>query len=298
MTSAARPTGRFDPLLARCTFPDPGTAVDCAVSGGPDSVALVALALAHGCLPTIWHVDHGLRPTSRTEAQTVAVLAERLGVPMRAVTADVGQGPNLEARAREARYRVLPPGVLTGHTLDDQAETVLVNLMRGAGSTGLAGMRPGTRRPLLALRRADTAEVAAAVAAATGVALVHDPSNLDRTHLRNRVRHDLLPALDAAAGRDLAPVLARQADLLRDESDLLDDLAAHIDPTDAVALAAAPLPLARRAVRAWLTGEHPPDAATVERVLSVARGDSLGCDVGAGRQIRRTHQRLRLVDPH
>lgn len=281
-------------LLGRCTFPPSGTPIDCAVSGGADSISLAVLAVAHGCRATLWHVDHGLRSGSEHEAGVVADLAHRIGAAFRAVRVVVPAGPNLEARAREARYGALPPAVLTGHTLDDQAETVLINLMRGAGSTGLAGMRPGAGRPLLALRRSDTATLAAAVAAATGIVPVDDPSNLDRAHLRNRVRHDLLPVLSVAAGRDLAPVLARQADLLRDESDLLDRLAADIDPTDARALTAAPAALARRAVRAWLADGHPPDAATVERVLVVARGDALACDVGSGREVRRSRQRLVL----
>jgi tRNA(Ile)-lysidine synthase len=97
------------------------------------------------------------------------------------------------------------------------------------------------------------------------------------------------------AGRDLVPVLVRQADLMRDDSDLLDELAATIDPTDAKVLTAAPLPLARRAVRRWLTTQHPPDAATVERVLRVASGQASGCDLGAGRRVERSKQRLRLL---
>jgi tRNA(Ile)-lysidine synthase len=282
-------------LLVRCRFPEPGTAVDCAVSGGPDSVCLVALAVAHGCRPTAWHVDHGLRPDSAAEAEVVAAIARHLGADWRSVRVDVAPGANLEARARSARYGALPAGVLTGHTLDDQAETVLVNLMRGAAASGLAAMRPDGRRPLLALRRAETHAYAEAVAAAAGVTLVDDPSNRDVSHLRNRVRHELLPALSAAAARDLAPVLARQADLLRDESDLLDRLAAEIDPTDARALAVAPLALARRALRRWLSGEHPPDGAAVERVLAVARGDALAADVGGGREVRRSAQRLHLT---
>jgi tRNA(Ile)-lysidine synthase len=213
---------------------------------------------------------------------------------MRSVTVHVGHGPNLEARARRARYAALPPDVLTGHTADDQAETVLVNLLRGAGSSGLSGMRPGHRRPLLALRRTDTISVAEPIARAAGAILVDDPSNQDTRHLRNKVRHDLLPLLSDAAQRDLTPVLVRQADLLRDESDLLDQWAATLDPTDARALAAAPSPLARRAVRSWLTGTHPPDAATVERVLAVARGDATACDIGAGRSVRRSQQRLAI----
>ncbi len=203
----------------------------------------------------------------------------------------VGEGPNLEARAREARYAALPTDALTGHTADDQAETVVINLLRGAALDGLAGMRPGHRRPLLALRRHETREICTEL----GLTVVDDPSNDDRRFLRNRVRHDLLPALTEAAARDLVPVLARQADLLRDEGDLLDELAAALDPADARILAAAPIALARRAVRRWLSGDgHPPDAATVQRVLDVAAGRALACDVGGGRRVSRSHQRLTL----
>ena len=97
------------------------------------------------------------------------------------------------------------------------------------------------------------------------------------------------------AVRDLVPVLTRQAGLLRDDGDLLDELAATIDPRDARALSAAPVPLARRAVRRWLTTEHPPDAATVERVLRVASGHASGCDIGSGRRVERSRQRLHLL---
>lgn len=277
-------------LLPRCTFPPAGSAVTCAVSGGADSMALLVLAVAAGCAVTAVHVDHGLREGSQREADVVRDAADRFGAAFRSVQVRVGDGPNLEARARTARYAALPPDVLTGHTADDQAETVLLNLLRGAGASGLAAMRPGSRRPLLALRRAETV----ALCDALDLAIVHDPSNLDPRHLRNRVRHELLPLLDQLAQRDLAPVLARQADIARDEADLLDELAAALDPTDARALAAAPIALARRAVRAWLTEEHPPDLATVERVLDVARGTALATDVGRGRRVTRRQQRLRL----
>jgi tRNA(Ile)-lysidine synthase len=96
------------------------------------------------------------------------------------------------------------------------------------------------------------------------------------------------------AQRDVAALLARQADLLREEAAVLDALAEAIDPTDARALAAAPAPLARRAVRAWLRDEHPPPAAAVERVLAVARGEAVATDVGGGRRVARSGQRLRL----
>jgi tRNA(Ile)-lysidine synthase len=184
---------------------------------------------------------------------------------------------------------VLPPDVLTGHTADDQAETVLLNLLRGAGLDGLTGMGPG-RHPIIGLRRAETR----ALCAELGLTPAHDPSNDDVAFRRNRVRHELLPLLDDVAQRDVAAVLARQADLLRDEAALLDALAEAIDPTDARALAAAPVPLARRAVRMWLRQGHPPPASAVERVLAVARGEATATDVGGGRRVTRTGQRLRL----
>jgi tRNA(Ile)-lysidine synthase len=277
-------------LLARCRFPAPGTGVTCAVSGGADSLALLVLAVAAGCEPTAVHVDHGLRPGSADEADVVRAAAERFGARFRSESVRVEPGPNLEARAREARYAVLPPDVLTGHTADDQAETVVLNLMRGAGLDGLAGIR-AERRPILALRRAETNGLCAAV----GLVPIDDPTNADLSFRRNRVRHDVIPILSDVAERDVVPVLARQASLLRDEAELLDNLAGALDPTDARALAAAPPALARRALRTWLfDGSHPPDAATVERALAVARGEVLAAEIGRGRRVARTSNRLRL----
>lgn len=280
-------------LLTRCTFPAAGTRVACAVSGGADSTALLALAVAAGLDVTAVHVDHGLRPGSAHEADVVRANAERLGAAFRAERVQVADGPNLEARAREARYAILPPGALTGHTADDQAETVLLNLLRGAALPGLAAMRPGPTKPLLALRRADTVELCTALA----LPAIDDPSNRDPRHLRNRVRHELLPLLADLARRDPVPLLTRQADLAREESDLLDALATGIDPTDAKALAAAPRPLARRAVRRWLTTDHPPDAASVERVLAVAAGTAEAAEVTGGRRVERHRQRLTVSAP-
>lgn len=280
-------------LLARCTFPPPGAPVTCAVSGGADSLALLLLATAAGCRVTAVHVDHGLRPGSAGEAEVVRRTADAVGAGFAAARAVVAPGPNLEARARAARYAALPAGVLTGHTLDDQAETVILNLVRGAGLDGLAGMRDGelVRRPLLALRRRETR----ALCAARGLVPVEDPSNADPAHRRNRVRAEVLPLLDAVAARDVAVVVARQAALLADDADLLESLAAAVDPRDARALVAAPTPLARRAVRRWLReGGHPPDGATVDRVLVVAAGRAGATDVGGGRRVRRSGGRLFL----
>ncbi len=281
------PEGALDRLVDHCTFPPPGTPLVCAVSGGPDSLALLALAVAARCVVTAVHVDHGLRAGSAAEAGVVAAAAARLGAGFRAETVEVGPGPNLEARARAARFSVLPVGSATGHTMDDQAETVLVNLLRGAGLDGLAGMRPGPGHPLLGIRRSQTR----ALCEELGLDPVRDPSNTDRRFVRNRVRHELLPLASAIAGRDLVPVLARQAGIMTDEAQLLDDLAQGIDPADAEALAGAPAVLGRRATRRWLRGPgpHPPDLAAVERVLAVARGQLAATDVAPGTRVRRSH---------
>jgi tRNA(Ile)-lysidine synthase len=277
-------------LLARCTFPAPGTPLRAGVSGGADSLALLALAAAAGCAVTAVHVDHGLRPGSAQEAEVVAAAARRFGAGFEARAVRPGPGPNLEARARAVRRAVLGPDASTGHTMDDQAETVLINMLRGAGRDGLAAMRPGPRHPLLGLRRSETH----ALCAALGLHPVHDPSNEDRRFLRNRVRLELLPLCNALAGRDVVPVLARQAALLAEEADLLEELAARLDATDARALAAAPSVLARRATRRWLRAgaAHPPDLAAVERVLAVAGGARRATEVAPARRVRRSGGRL------
>ncbi len=199
-------------LLARCRFPPAGTAVSCAVSGGADSLALLILAVAAGLECTAIHVDHGLRTCSAGEAALAATAVGCLGASFEGHRVTVAAGPSVEAQARQARYQVLPDGVLTGHTADDLAETILLNLLRGAGLDGLAPMRDEgrVRRPLLGLRRSETRALCQAV----GLVPFEDPSNDDPRFTRNRVRHELLPLLSAVSGRDPVPVLVRQAGLL------------------------------------------------------------------------------------
>ena len=107
----------------------------------------------------------------------------------------------------------------------------------------------------------------------------------------------LFRSLNEAAGRDLAPILARQGDLLAADSEVLEVLSAEIDPTDARALSVAPPALARRAIRRWLTLDHPPDSASVERVLAVARGEAVACEIPGGARVQRTNQRLSITPP-
>jgi len=277
-----------------------------ACSGGPDSLALLALAAAVDLAPVAVYVDHGLRAGSEDDARVVARAAEHLGVTARAVAVHVQPGPNLEARARDARYEALERAradvgasvVLVGHTADDQAETVLLNLLRGSASRGLGGMavrRDAVVRPLLEFRRAETE----AVCAALELTPARDAMNADLSFRRVWIRNEVLPALCAGTGRDLVPVLARQAGVLRAESDYLDELARAAwppapDRTPAAALARLPLPLARRAVRQWL-GPPPPSFAEVERVLLVARGEARATELAGGRRVERSAGELRSI---
>lgn len=286
-----------DLLLPRCAFPPPGAALTCAVSGGPDSLALLALAGAAGCDVTAVHVDHALRPGSAAEADVVADAARRFGAAFRAERAPVADGPDLEARARAARRAALPPDHATGHTADDRAETVLLAILRGTGVDGLAALPPGPEHPIVGLRRRETEELCGSL----GLDPVRDASNDDPRFVRNRVRHEVLPLLADVAGRDVVPLLCRLADLAAADTDLLATLAVDAvpDPTDARAVAAAPGPLAARALRAWLRTAtddeaHPPDLTAIERVVAVARGGAVATDVGGGLRVARTAGRLRL----
>jgi tRNA(Ile)-lysidine synthase TilS/MesJ len=187
--------------------------------------------------------------------------------------------------------------VLVAHTADDQAETVLLNVLRGAASSGLAGMaqRHGAVvRPLLGFRRFETRALCAALA----LPVLDDPMNDDRSFRRVAIRKDVLPMLERVAARDLVPVLARQAEILRSESEYLDDLAVAAwpddDPPSAAALAALSPVLARRAVRRWV-GSPPPSSAEVERVLRVASGEVRAAELAGGRVVRRAAGRLSLT---
>ena len=250
-------------LVPRCRFPAGDAEPWCAVSGGADSTALALLSVAGGHVVGLVHVDHGLRDGSFGEAELVQLLAERLGANFLAKRVHVGLGPNLEERARLARYAVLPTNVWTGHTADDLAETVLINLLRGAGPDGVASMArtkfAGPRRPLLGLRRSETV----ALCGRLGVAAVVDPMNDDPSFGRVRVRHEVVPLLNDVAGRDVAALLARHAEITAADVALLDELSADIDPSARWGLRGVPAPLATRAIRRWLLASGVGDGRTV-----------------------------------
>jgi tRNA(Ile)-lysidine synthase len=214
-----------------------GQLVLAACSGGADSLAMAAalafVAPRAGLRGGGVTVDHGLQEGSAERAAELAALMSKLGLdPVRTVTVTVGRQAGPEAAARAARYAALDQtarehqaaAILLGHTLDDQAETVLLGLARGSGGRSLAGMparRDPYRRPLLGLRRAITA----AACAELGLQPWQDPHNSDFRFTRARVRHQALPALEEALGPGVAEALARTASQLRADADCLDDLA-------------------------------------------------------------------------
>lgn len=234
-----------------------------ALSGGPDSLALTAAASA--VLPTTaLIVDHGLQPGSADVAHTARDQALDLGcVAAQVLSVQIGQSGGPEGAARSARYGALDAArqgapVLVAHTLDDQAETVLLGLGRGSGPRSIAGMRacdPPWYRPLLGVRRS----VTAAVCAELGLSAWDDPHNHDRRFARVRLRREVLPALEEALGGGVAEALARTAAALREDTDTLDalahdHLAAALAGTDLQLSMAAELPTAlrRRVIRGWL----------------------------------------------
>lgn len=233
-----------------------------ALSGGPDSLALTAVAAR--LLPTTaLIVDHRLQADSAPVAETARTQALSLGcVDAQVLCVDVGRHGGPEAAARTARYAALKTAcdgpVLLAHTLDDQAETVLLGLGRGSGARSIAGMRPYDPpwcRPLLGVRRG----VTHAACTELGLAAWQDPHNCDRRFTRVRLRTEVLPLLEDVLGGGVAEALARTATALRADTEFIDGLATETLPQvsagsglSARGLAELPDPLRRRVIRGWL----------------------------------------------
>ncbi|MEO5666121.1 MAG: tRNA lysidine(34) synthetase TilS [Nocardioides sp.] len=270
--------GVLDPL-------DPGATVVVACSGGADSIALLSATVFEARKRSLRvvgvTVDHGLQAGSDLHAQRVVEQMASMGAD-ETLTATVsvsatGVGP--EAAARQARYAVLSQIasrldalVLLGHTLDDQAETVLLGLTRGSGGRSLAGMRRGFdafARPLLDVRRDDTVTACQV----EGLTVWDDPHNSDPAFTRVRVRRTILPLLEDELGPGVARALARTADQLRDDMALLDGLAADALAEvglDVAGLAALPPSIRRRVLRlAAVEAGAPPGELFHEHVLAV-----------------------------
>jgi tRNA(Ile)-lysidine synthase len=261
--------GALDPAVAagrnavRRALADlpPGAPVVVGVSGGADSLALAAVtAFVAGqesyALSAVV-VDHGLQVGSDDVAATAARRLGSIGVPATVRRVDVGRSGGPEAAARTARLAALAEAadeagaraVLLAHTLDDQAETVLLGLGRGSGPRSIAGMSAVDglwRRPLLTLRRAETERICRA----SGLAWWSDPHNVDPAFRRSRIRSEVVPVLEDVLGGGVAEALARTADQVRADGTLLDALAADVaDPHDVAVLAALPGALRSRVLR-------------------------------------------------
>lgn len=284
VAAVRRPVRRLlDRLLAEV---GPARTVVVACSGGADSLALLSATLFEGHKQG-WRVvgatvDHGLQEGSAGHAARVVAQMAGLGADETAsvsVRVDPG-GLGPEAAARRARYAVLEQlmerfgaPVLLGHTRDDQAETVLLGLARGSGGRSLAGMRrafDGFHRPLLAVARADTVTACQV----QGIDYWDDPHNDDPGYARVRVRRTVLPVLEEALGPGVAQALARTADQLRVDMDLLDDVAqaAYAGLTDLPVdgLLAQPDALRRRVLRlAALAAGSPASELFHEHVLAM-----------------------------
>jgi tRNA(Ile)-lysidine synthase len=267
-----------------------------ALSGGADSLALTAATAFEapklGLAVRAVVVDHGLQDASAKIADAAAAAARGLGAAASVIRVHVDGEGGVEAAARAARYAALTSAardagaaaILTGHTLDDQAETVLLGLARGSGAASLQGMAPASERdgiqvlrPLLGVRRATTR----AACAAEGLQPWEDPHNEDPAFARVRVRRTVLPTLEAELGPGVAEALARTAEQLREDADAfaemidetIEDIVEHAEAgisVSAAALAANPAALRNRIIRHVVAAEFGTSLTRVQ-TLEVAR---------------------------
>ena len=305
-----------------CLFP-PGERCLIGVSGGRDSVALLHMLLGAGFKKlTVCHLDHGLRDEGREDARFVEALAERHGLKLASARVNVAalakrKKLSLETAAREARYAFFArvartekcPRLFLAHHADDQAETFLFNLFRGSAAAGLAAMRPlATRtvgsvtlqiaRPLLGMWR----EKIDAYIAAQKIAFREDTSNTDPRHTRNRMRHEIIPAIKRALDRDIRRAVWRAAEILRDENDFLASLPELRDLPETLetsALRAQPVALQRRVIHAWLRTQRVAEIgfAEVEAIRSLLAGHRAKVNLPGGLHARRRAGRIFLARP-
>jgi tRNA(Ile)-lysidine synthase len=252
-----------------------------ALSGGADSATLAYLLQGSDRRLRAIHVNHGY-PASAMLEGAARLIATRLELDLEVSEVEVPIGASAEGQARQARYEVLVSGLrpgewlLTAHTLDDQAETVVMNLLRGTGPTGLTGIPGRSRpvaRPLLGARRSETRELAGLA----GLPFLDDPANLDPGIRRNVIRLELLPMLSGRFNPRLVESLARTASLLWSEQQVLEHEADELEilargDTVAVAigaLLAVPGPIADRVVRRCLARVRPPHSGTALEVATI-----------------------------
>lgn len=293
------------------------------VSGGRDSVALLhQLHAADFRQLVVCHLDHGLRPESADEARFVEELASKLGCEAIIARQDVAarakrRRQSLETAGREARYGLFVqvarnrdcPRLFLAHHADDQVETFLFNLFRGAAAGGLAAMRPLTTRlidgvsltisrPLLGVWR----EEIDAYIQEHRLAFREDPSNADLHHARNRLRHEVIPALEKMFGRGIRRAIWRSAEILREEDAVLHELLAaeELPPELQVhELLDRPIALQRRLLLAWMKKQGVPNVGfdEVEAVRHLLSGRTARCNLPGDWRARRRAKKLFLEPP-
>jgi tRNA(Ile)-lysidine synthase len=280
------------------------------LSGGPDSLALTAAALDSGLAVRALIVDHRLQRGSAHVADSAARAATALGARADVIEVSVGHDGGMEAAARTARYDALEHAreglpVLLGHTMDDQAETVLLGLARGSGARSIAGMRPWSApwaRPLLGIRRAQTL----AACAERGLAPHSDPHNRDPRFTRVRLRSEVIPLLEDVLHGGAVEALSRTAGSLREDNDALDGFADTLyreavrtgDPAPELLIAslAATVPaIRRRVIRLWLhdAGATEPTSRVIvgiDALITDWRGQG-GVAIGGDADVRRSAAR-------
>ncbi len=308
MADSRRLRALTDAVLAAATTPSGSCAV--ALSGGPDSAICAWAALQEDNDVRAVHVDHGLAGSPMVRTAAIAI-AEHLGIPLQILEVDVGSGSSPEGRAREARYEALlgslgPDEVLlTGHTRSDQAETVLGNLLRGAGPDGLSGIprrRGKIVRPLLDVSRSQTRELATLL----GLPWVEDPANLEAGPRRNLIRREAIPYLESRFNPSLEATLARSAEALAVEGSYLEERTAKVPIRSSggtVGLPAALLTtvddaIATRAIRGALRLVDSPYAGAardVRLVLDVAGGVADRASLTGGVSVERDRAMIVLL---
>jgi tRNA(Ile)-lysidine synthase len=308
-------------MIPRAALPQLDELALIGVSGGRDSVALLDLLAGFGAKLIVCHLDHALRPESAAEALQVEKLAARYGLPFATCREEVihrakAQKESLETAARNTRYEFFAhvaqqhgcERLYLAHHADDQVETVLLQLLRGAGSAGLSGMAPvSTRnvagvllqvcRPLLGTWREEIDRYITQ----RELPFCDDASNQDLRFTRNRIRLELLPALDRAFGRSTRASLLRSAEILAAEDDYLQQLAdpqstaRELSTTD---LRALPLALQRRVLHTWLKHEQVPEVgfAEVEAVRALLSSGPAKVNLPGGFHARRRAKRL-FIEP-
>ena len=272
-----------------------------ALSGGADSAILAWASMESGSESRSIHVDHSL-PASGRLLQAAEEIASRLGIPFQVLKLEPSLAAS-EAEWRESRYAALEgalePGevLATGHTADDQAETVLGNLLRGAGSSGLAGIptrRGSVARPLLGVWRSQTRELSTLL----GLPFHDDPANTDTDIRRNSIRMELIPLLEERYNPRLRESLVRMARSIGSDETLLASIAAEapidLEPGRARVVAGVlrtlPRPVSARVVRTalrWLRPPHPGTAAEVDAIHQVALGATPRAEIEGGVVVRR-----------